>query len=93
MTRRLEWTFLRPGEFATNLLFQWAPQIRGTGAVRAAYGMAAMAPKVIAAKYGEHAYDQWSVDELLELATAPSRPARGAADRTAGEPTARSEQR
>jgi hypothetical protein len=49
--------------------------------------------RVIAAKYGEHAYDQWSVDELLELATAPSRPARGAADRTAGEPTARSEQR
>ncbi|MDX6313744.1 MAG: hypothetical protein QOF44_3208 [Streptomyces sp.] len=40
----LEWTFLRPGEFATNLLFQWAPQIRATGTVRAAYGMAAMAP-------------------------------------------------
>ncbi|MDX6313746.1 MAG: hypothetical protein QOF44_3210 [Streptomyces sp.] len=50
--------------------------------------------RVIAAKYGAHAYDQWSVDELLELvATAPSRPAREAADRTAGEPTARSERR
>jgi len=24
--------------------------------------------RVLAAKYGEHAYDQWSVDELLELA-------------------------
>jgi peroxiredoxin len=24
---------------------------------------------VLAAKYGEHVYDQWSVDELLELAT------------------------
>ncbi|MEU0661187.1 hypothetical protein [Streptomyces lavendulocolor] len=23
---------------------------------------------VLAVKYGEHAYDQWSVDELLELA-------------------------
>ncbi|ONH32267.1 peroxiredoxin-like family protein [Pseudofrankia asymbiotica] len=27
--------------------------------------------KVLAARYGEHAYDQWSVDELLALATAP----------------------
>ncbi|MDT3445661.1 MULTISPECIES: peroxiredoxin-like family protein [unclassified Pseudofrankia] len=27
--------------------------------------------KVLAAKYGEHAYDQWSVDELLVLAAAP----------------------
>jgi peroxiredoxin len=26
--------------------------------------------RVLAAKYGEHAYDQWSVDELLELASA-----------------------
>ncbi len=26
--------------------------------------------RVIAAKYGEHAYDQWSVDELLEIAAA-----------------------
>jgi hypothetical protein len=24
--------------------------------------------RVIASKYGNHAYDQWSVDELLELA-------------------------
>ncbi|MER6087722.1 hypothetical protein [Streptomyces bluensis] len=24
--------------------------------------------RVLAAKYGEHVYDQWSVDELLELA-------------------------
>jgi hypothetical protein len=36
----------------------------------------------VAAKYGEHAYDQWSVDELLskaaqERATAPSEPVRG----------------
>lgn len=39
--------------------------------------------RVVAAKYGEHAYDQWSVDELLELvfaasarppSTRPSRP-------------------
>jgi len=26
--------------------------------------------RVVAAKYGEHAYDQWSVDELLDLAAA-----------------------
>ncbi|WP_258958033.1 hypothetical protein [Streptomyces leeuwenhoekii] len=25
--------------------------------------------RVLAAKYGEHVYDQWSVDELLEPAT------------------------
>ncbi|WP_084516390.1 peroxiredoxin-like family protein [Microtetraspora niveoalba] len=31
--------------------------------------------RVLAAKYGEHAYDQWSVDELLDLASgSPSRP-------------------
>ncbi|MFD8283665.1 peroxiredoxin-like family protein [Streptomyces solisilvae] len=29
---------------------------------------------VIAAKHGEHAYDQWSVDELLELAARAPRP-------------------
>ncbi|MGH3621455.1 MAG: NAD(P)H-binding protein, partial [Sciscionella sp.] len=39
----LEWTFLRPGAFAGNTL-QWAPQIRGGGVVRAAYGDAATAP-------------------------------------------------
>jgi uncharacterized protein YbjT (DUF2867 family) len=40
----LEWTHLRPGEFAANALFQWAPQIRATGVVRGAYGMSAVAP-------------------------------------------------
>ncbi|GAA0940628.1 MULTISPECIES: peroxiredoxin-like family protein [Streptomyces violaceusniger group] len=30
--------------------------------------------RVIAAKHGEHAYDQWSVDELLELAARAPRP-------------------
>jgi uncharacterized protein YbjT (DUF2867 family) len=39
----LEWTFLRPGAFAGNTL-QWAPQIRGGGVVRAAYGDAMLAP-------------------------------------------------
>ena len=28
--------------------------------------------KVLACRYGTHAYDQWSVDELLELATTPT---------------------
>ena len=37
--------------------------------------------EVLASKYGSHVYDQWSVDELLELARAgrADRPARGAA--------------
>jgi peroxiredoxin len=29
--------------------------------------------RVVAAKYGEHAYDQWSVDELLDLVSTTSR--------------------
>ncbi|EFL26374.1 AhpC/TSA family antioxidant [Streptomyces himastatinicus ATCC 53653] len=29
---------------------------------------------VLAAKYGEHAYDQWTVDELLDLASRAPRP-------------------
>ncbi|MDL4813973.1 peroxiredoxin-like family protein [Actinomadura opuntiae] len=32
--------------------------------------------RVLAAKYGEHAYDQWSVDELLALAAQAPDPAR-----------------
>jgi uncharacterized protein YbjT (DUF2867 family) len=42
----LEWTFLRPGEFAANALSQWAPQIRAsaTGTVRGPYGRSHMAP-------------------------------------------------
>lgn len=39
----LEWTFLRPGQFASNALV-WAPQIRATGAVRTAYGEATYSP-------------------------------------------------
>jgi uncharacterized protein YbjT (DUF2867 family) len=38
----LEWTFLRPGGFATNTLW-WAPQIRAEGIVRWAYGACARA--------------------------------------------------
>jgi uncharacterized protein YbjT (DUF2867 family) len=38
----LEWTFLRPGGFATNTLW-WAPQIRADGVVRWAYGACARA--------------------------------------------------
>ncbi|GDY31744.1 NAD(P)H-binding protein [Gandjariella thermophila] len=39
----LEWTFLRPDEFATNTLWKWAPSIRAAGIVRAPYGDAARA--------------------------------------------------
>ncbi len=38
----LEWTFLRPGGFATNTLW-WTPQIRAGGVVRWAYGACARA--------------------------------------------------
>ncbi|MGY0502622.1 NAD(P)H-binding protein [Nocardia sp. FBN12] len=38
----LEWTFLRPGGFATNTV-EWAPQIRAGDVVRGAYGSASMA--------------------------------------------------
>ena len=38
----LEWTFLRPGGFATNTLW-WAPQIRADGVVRWVYGACARA--------------------------------------------------
>jgi len=31
--------------------------------------------RILAHKYGEHVYDQWSVDELLELASRAPRPA------------------
>ncbi|WP_246214091.1 NAD(P)H-binding protein [Kitasatospora viridis] len=40
----LGWTFVRPGEFATNTSFQLAPQIRASDVVRAPYGLAGMAP-------------------------------------------------
>lgn len=40
--------------------------------------------RVLAAKYGEHVYDQWPVDELLRLATATSRPAAPAERPTPG---------
>jgi uncharacterized protein YbjT (DUF2867 family) len=39
-----EWTFLRPGGFATNTLWWWRPQIRQGDIVRWPYGAAAMAP-------------------------------------------------
>jgi uncharacterized protein YbjT (DUF2867 family) len=40
----LEWTFLRPGGFATNALWWWAPQIREGDVIRWPYGAAASAP-------------------------------------------------
>jgi uncharacterized protein YbjT (DUF2867 family) len=40
----LEWTFLRPGAFATNALGWWAPQIRAGDVVRWPYGDASFAP-------------------------------------------------
>jgi len=40
----LEWTFLRPGGFATNSLMWWGAQIRAGDVVRWPYGAAAMAP-------------------------------------------------
>ena len=43
-TLGLEWTFLRPGMFAGNALFWWAPQIRAGDAVRWPYLDALTAP-------------------------------------------------
>src|SRR5262249_8148054 len=40
----VEWTFLRPGMFATNALFWWAPQIRADNIVRWPYADAPTAP-------------------------------------------------
>jgi len=40
----LEWTFLRPGMFASNALFWWAPAIRAGSAIRWPYGAAETAP-------------------------------------------------
>ncbi|HEU5003323.1 MAG TPA: NAD(P)H-binding protein [Actinomycetota bacterium] len=40
----LEWTIIRPGIFASNALFWWAPVIRAGGAVRWPYGAAETAP-------------------------------------------------
>jgi uncharacterized protein YbjT (DUF2867 family) len=40
----LEWTIIRPGVFASNALFWWAPAIRAEGAVRWPYGAAETAP-------------------------------------------------
>ncbi|MBO0799930.1 MAG: NAD(P)H-binding protein, partial [Blastocatellia bacterium] len=40
----MEWTFLRPGGFATNARLWWGPQIREGDVVRWPYGAAAWAP-------------------------------------------------
>ena len=40
----LQWTFLRPGMFATNALLWWAPQIRAGNVVRWPYAEAPTAP-------------------------------------------------
>jgi len=41
---RLQWTFLRPGMFASNALLWWAPQIRADEVVRWPYAQAPTAP-------------------------------------------------
>lgn len=40
----LEWTFLRPGAFATNATWWWAPQVRAGDVVRWPHGAAAFPP-------------------------------------------------
>jgi uncharacterized protein YbjT (DUF2867 family) len=40
----LEWTFIRPGMFASNALFWWAPTIRAGDVIRWPYGAAETAP-------------------------------------------------
>lgn len=43
-TSKLQWTFLRPGMFASNALFWWAPQIRAGDVVRWPFAAAPTAP-------------------------------------------------
>ncbi|OIV35430.1 hypothetical protein BIV57_21620 [Mangrovactinospora gilvigrisea] len=38
-----EWTMLRPGEFATNYVFQWGPQLRAGDVVRGPFAEAGIA--------------------------------------------------
>jgi uncharacterized protein YbjT (DUF2867 family) len=40
----MEWTFVRPGGFATNAIWSWSPQIRAGDVVRWPYGDAAFPP-------------------------------------------------
>ncbi|WP_406275537.1 hypothetical protein OH799_03335 [Nocardia sp. NBC_00881] len=40
----LEWTFIRPGMFATNALLWWQKSIRAEGVVRVPYADARTAP-------------------------------------------------
>ena len=40
----LEWTFIRPGMFASNAVFWWAPTIRAGGVIRWPYADAETAP-------------------------------------------------
>ncbi|AYN38965.1 NAD-dependent epimerase/dehydratase family protein [Streptomyces dangxiongensis] len=40
----VEWTFVRPDEFASNVLWKWAESIRTEGVVRAPYGAAPRVP-------------------------------------------------
>ncbi|MEU4584514.1 NAD(P)H-binding protein [Kitasatospora aureofaciens] len=60
----IEWTFVRPDEFATNVLWKWGHSIRTEGLVRAPYGNAkrvlihesdVAAVAVAALRSGEHA--------------------------------------
>ena len=43
-TSRIQWTVLRPGMFASNALFWWAPQIRAGDVVRWPFAAAPTAP-------------------------------------------------
>ena len=58
----LEWTFLRPGGFATNALMWWGPQIRAGNIIRWPYGGAPIHERDIAAvavrALTEHGHDR-----------------------------------
>ncbi len=81
------WTILRPGMFASNALFWWAPQIRAGDVVRWPYGAAETAPvherdvadvAVRALRHGGHA----GADYVL---TGPASLSQAAQVRTIGE--------
>ncbi|MEW2353351.1 NmrA family NAD(P)-binding protein [Spirillospora sp. NPDC029432] len=59
----LEWTFVRPGAFASNTL-SWAAQIRATGTVSGAYARAQFAP-IHEADIAAVAFEALTTDTLI----------------------------
>jgi NAD(P)-dependent dehydrogenase (short-subunit alcohol dehydrogenase family) len=66
----LAWTFLRPGMFAANALWWWAPQIRAGDVVRWPYALAPRAPIVCSQNSDVAWIQQLASPERPTIATA-----------------------